>query len=211
MDKTFPLKYMPDYYGGVYEMEELLKSQGTALTEINDKIVRTLLNQFIITSDEKGIAIFENEAGIKPDPNDTLETRRNNVLLRLLPPKPLTIRYLNYLLRLMNLEANVTVDYGKRLAIVEAESVDISAEKLKSIRYMLNVTLPANMIYSIRVSLSRVDITNQIFFGIATTAETIACAKANLDQLNFRNDLISEIYIGAGVNVISEASTERSD
>ena len=34
MDKDLILRYMPDYYNGVYEMEELLKAQGAALASL---------------------------------------------------------------------------------------------------------------------------------------------------------------------------------
>ena len=88
MNKDELLKYMPNYYDGVYEMEELLKAQSKGLYQFDEKINRTLLNEFIIQADEKGISVFEDQAGIKPDSGASLETRRNNVLLRLLPPKP---------------------------------------------------------------------------------------------------------------------------
>ena len=117
MDKDELLKYMPDYYNGVYEMEELLKAQSKGLYQFDGEINRTLLNEFIIQADEKGISVFEDQAGIKPDSDASLETRRNDVLLRLLPPKPLTTRYLNHLLEIMNLKADVKVDYAKYLKV----------------------------------------------------------------------------------------------
>lgn len=206
MDKKYILNYMPDYYNDVYEMEELLKAQGFALSEFDSEQERVFLNQYIIKADEKGIAVFEDEAGIKPDSNDDLETRRNRVLLRLLPPKPLTVRYLNHLLNLMNLKATVSVDYPKRLAIIEAKSLDIDAQKVKSIKYMMNLCLPANMIYQIKVALSRVDINNEMYLGITQTSDTFIKIPANTGQLNFRNDLITNVYIGMGHNTIVDTS-----
>ena len=44
MDKDELLKYMPDYYDGVYEMEELLKAQSKGLYQFDEKINRILLN-----------------------------------------------------------------------------------------------------------------------------------------------------------------------
>ena len=73
---------MPDYYDGVYEMEELLKAQSKGLYDFHQKSNPTLLNEFIIQADEKGISVFEDQAGIKPDSGANLETRRNNDLLR---------------------------------------------------------------------------------------------------------------------------------
>lgn len=201
MDKDELLKYMPDYYNGVYEMEELLKAQSKGLFKFDEKLNRTLLNQFIIQADEKGIAVFEDQAGIVPEHGASLETRRNNVLLRLLPPKPLTLRYLNHLLEIMNLKANVTVDYAKRLALVEAKSTDISLDKVNSIKYMLNITLPANMIYDIRINLSKVEVTNAIYLDIVNTADTYVIAHANTDQKNFINKTEATLYLGFGTNI----------
>ena len=70
MNKDELLKYMPDYYDSVYEMEELLKAQSKGLYQFDEKINRTLLNEFIVQADEKGISVFEDQAGIKPDMSD---------------------------------------------------------------------------------------------------------------------------------------------
>ena len=185
MNKDELLKYMPDYYNGVYEMEELLKAQSKGLYQFDEKINRTLLNEFIIQADEKGISVFEDQAGIKPDSGASLETRRNNVLLRLLPPKPLTKRYLNHLLEIMNLKSHVDVDYAKHLAIVEAKSSDITADKVNNIKYMLNIALPANMIYDIKISLAQATTQNELYLNVVNTIDSYVIAQANTEQAPF--------------------------
>lgn len=211
MDKDEPLKYMPDYYDEVYEMIELLKAHGVALSEFDSSRERVLLNQFIIQADETGIAIFEDQAGIVPNPGESLEERRKNVLLKLLPPKPLTIRYLNHLLNIMDLKANVKVDYPKRLAVVFANNIDIGPNDINSIKYLLNIALPANMGYQIGVSLSDVNIQREVYIGIATIADTFIQIKPNLGQLNFKHNLISEVYVGIGNNVFTSTSVGYDD
>lgn len=186
MDKNELLKYMPDYYNGVYEMEELLKAQSKGLYQFDEKINRTLLNEFIIQADEKGISAFEDQAGIKPDFGASLETRRNNVLLRLLPPKPLTTRYLNHLLEIMNLKSKVRVDHAKHLAIVEAQSTDITPDKVNSMKYMLNITLPATMIYDIKINLAQADTQRELYLGIVNTADSYISIQANTAQIDFQ-------------------------
>lgn len=189
MNKDELLKYMPDYYNGVYEMEELLKAQSKGLYQFDEKINRTLLNEFIVQADEKGISVFEDQAGIKPDSGASLETRRNNVLLRLLPPKPLTKRYLNHLLEIMNLKSHVDVDYAKHLAIVEAESADITPDKVNSMKYMLNIALPATMIYDIKINLAQADTQRELYLGIVNTADSYISIQANTAQIDFQNKL----------------------
>lgn len=189
MDKDELLKYMPDYYDGVYEMEELLKAQSKGLYQFDEKINRTLLNEFIIQADEKGISVFEDQAGIKPDSGANLETRRNNVLLRLLPPKPLTTRYLNHLLEIMNLKSKAKVDYAKHLAVVEAESTDVSVDKVNSMKYVLNIALPATMIYDIKINLAQATIQRELYLGIVNTADSYISIQANTAQIGFQNKL----------------------
>lgn len=185
MDKDELLKYMPDYYNGVYEMEELLKAQSKGLYQFDEKINRTLLNEFIIQADEKGISVFEDQAGIKPDLGASLETRRNNVLLRLLPPKPLTTRYLNHLLEIMNLKSKVRVDYAKHLAIVEAKSTDITPDKVNSMKYMLNIALPATMICDIKINLAQATTQNELYLDVVNTIDSYVIAQANTEQAPF--------------------------
>lgn len=189
MDKNELLKYMPNYYDGVYEMEELLKAQSKGLYQFDSEINRTLLNEFIIQADEKGISVFEDQAGIKPDLGASLETRRNNVLLRLLPPKPLTTRYLNHLLEIMNLKSKVRVNHAKHLAIVEAKSTDITPDKVNSMKYMLNITLPATMIYDIKINLAQSDTQRELYLGIVNTADSYISIQANTAQIGFQNKL----------------------
>lgn len=176
---------MPNYYNGVYEMEKLLKAQSKGLYQFDEKINRTLLNEFIIQADEKGISVFEDQAGIKPDSGASLETRRNNVLLRLLPPKPLTTRYLNHLLEIMNLKSKAKVDYAKHLAVVEAESTDVSADKVNSMKYVLNIALPATMIYDIKISLAQAATQNELYLDVVNTIDSYVIAQANTEQAPF--------------------------
>ena len=211
MDKDELLKYMPDYYDGVYEMEKLLKAQSKGLYQFDEKINRTLLNEFIIQADEKGISVFEDQAGIKPDPGASLETRRNNVLLRLLPPKPLTTRYLNHLLEIMNLKADVKVDYAKRLALVEAKSSDITADKVNNIKYMLNITLPANMIYDIKINLTQTTVQNELYLDVVNTADSYVITQANTEQAPFENKTEAHLYIGFGTNIQTDTVVGYED
>ena len=147
MDKDELLKYMPNYYDGVYEMEELLKAQGAALSEFDDARERALLNQYIVKADKKGIAIFENQYHISPEPGDTLEVRRQRLLIHVLPPQPITKRYLKELFKSLKIPANVSVDHSRRRLNVISYNGELSKEQQKLITLTLNYYLPATMIY----------------------------------------------------------------
>ncbi|KRM85740.1 hypothetical protein FC41_GL001055 [Lactobacillus hominis DSM 23910 = CRBIP 24.179] len=174
---------MPDYYDGVYEMVELLKAQSKTLSEIEDNHTRSLLNEFVTQADEKGISIFEDQLGIKPGANDTLETRRNKVLMYGLPPQPITVRYLQNLFKISSIPAEVSVDYHQRTVIISAKSAEISASQLDYMKYLLNVSIPANMLYEVKIALNNVELTDDWFIGIGMTSRAELTVGADLSQV----------------------------
>lgn len=176
------MDYLPDYYDGVYEMEAIMHAQGGVLDEMEAQQLRLLLNQFVTQTDAKGIAVFENQVGITPAPSDNLQTRQNKVLMRLLPPRPITIRYMKVLFATLNIPATIRVDYSNRNAIVEANRTAITEKQIDNVKYLLNIYLPANMIYEIRVALSNIEITHNLRVGIGTLTQVAATAQANLAQ-----------------------------
>ena len=174
------MDYLPDYYDGVYEMEAIMHAQGDVLDRAEGEQFRLLLNQFVTQTDAKGISVFEDQVGIKPAPNDDLETRQNKVLMRLLPPRPITIGYLRDLFATLKIPATITVI--QRDAIVEAKSAEIDSSQIENIKYLLNIYLPANMNYEIRVALNRAEISNDIKIGIGMWSEATTIAQANVSQ-----------------------------
>lgn len=177
------MDYLPDYYDGVYEMEAIMHAQGDVLDRAESEQFRLLLNQFVTQTDAKGISVFEDQVGIKPAPNDDLETRQNKVLMRLLPPRPITIGYLRDLFATLKIPATITVI--QRDAIVEAKSAEIDSSQIENIKYLLNIYLPANMIYEIRVALNRAETSNDIRIGIGTWSMAATTVQANVSQ--FKN------------------------
>lgn len=177
------MNYLPDYYNDVYEMQAIMHAQGEVLDKAESEQFRLLLNQFVTQTDVKGISVFEDQVGIKPALNDDLETRQNKVLMRLLPPRPITIGYLRDLFATLKIPATITVI--QRDAIVEAKSAEIDSSQIENIKYLLNIYLPANMIYEIRVALNRAEISNDIKIGIGTWSMATTTVQANVSQ--FKN------------------------
>lgn len=174
------MDYLPDYYNDVYEMQAIMHAQGEVLDKAESEQLRLLLNQFVTQTDAKGIAVFEDQVGIKPAPNDDLEARQNKVLMRLLPPRPITIWYLRDLFATLKIPATITVI--QRDAIVEAKSAEINSSQIENIKYLLNIYLPANMIYEIRVALNRAEISNDFRVGLGTWLKASTAVQANVSQ-----------------------------
>lgn len=138
---------MPHWYDGVYEMEELLKAQGASLSKFDSDRERALFNEFVMRTDKKGISIFEDQYGIIPDPEDSLELRQQRVLMRMLPPQPITLRRLQQIFKSLQIPASLSRHVGKRLLKVTSWSGELSSSQQKLITLTLNCYLPANMIY----------------------------------------------------------------
>ena len=174
------MDYLPDYYNDVYEMQEIMHAQGGVLDKAESEQLRLLLNQFVTQTDAKGISVFEDQVGIKPAHGDDLATRQNKVLMRLLPPRPITIWYLRDLFATLKIPATITAI--KRDAIVEAKSAEINSSQIENIKYLLNIYLPANMIYEIRVALNRAEISNDFNIGLGIWSKATTAVQANVSQ-----------------------------
>ena len=196
------MDYLPDYYDGVYEMEAIMHAQGGVLDEMDDRQMRTLLNEFVIQTDLRGISVFEDQIGVIPEPGDTLQDRQNRVLMRLLPPRPITIRYLREFFKTLKIPAEVYVIRPRREAVVEANQGDITNKQIDNVKYILNVYLPANMIYQIQIKLPDAKISDQLKIGIGILAGVHLAAPVNpgdIDQItNTKSDIINEANCGIG-------------
>ncbi|MCQ5247071.1 YmfQ family protein [Lactobacillus gasseri] len=177
------LNYMPDYYEGVYEMEELLKSESLTLKDLEDRHLRTLLNEFVSTADTKGISLFESQLGIVPDENDTLEMRRNKVLMYLLPPRPITIRFFRDMLNNVNLPVKIDVNYGARAVVATAKSAEMTSNQINYLKYLLNVYLPANLLYQVKILLNTAKVSDNLNLGIGNVVKAASIAKASPSQV----------------------------
>lgn len=185
--------YLPEYYDDVYEMQKLVAAEQVDFSNFDDLILRTLLNQFVIQADEDGISIYEDQLGINPNPNDSLETRRYNVLMHLLPPKPITLRYFNELLHTLHVPASINVEYAVRNVIAKAKRSEISKDQIKRLKYLLNVYLPANLTFDI-ITTSDTETDLKLYLGIVF--DTVTSAISN-PRLTTYADSKAEIYQGS--------------
>lgn len=196
------MDYLPDYYDGVYEMQAIMHAQGGVLDEMGDRQMRTLLNEFVTKTDIRGISVFEDQIGVIPEPGDSLEDRQNRVLMRLLPPHPITIRYLRELFKTLKMPAEVYVIRPRREAVVEANKGEITNKQIDNVKYILNVYLPANMIYQIQIKLPDAKITDQLKIGIGILAGVHLAAPVNPDDIdqitNTKSDISNETNCGIG-------------
>ena len=183
MDSDELLEYMPEYYDGVYEMEELLKAQGQALAA-NDKEQEQILdNQFVVTADETGVKAFEEQLGIVAKPNATLEERKQQIILESAPPRPLTKNYL-YASSTNLLGMNIRFDINTALRTVSAyANGSISVVQTDNLRNWLYHILPANMLLVVHIDFTTQISNLQVFASVAVSYKSSLVSAAEKSQI----------------------------
>lgn len=208
--------YLPEYYDDVYEMQKLVAAEQVDFGNFDDLILRTLLNQFVIQADTDGISIFEDQLGIDANPNDLLETRRYNVLMRMLPPKPINLKYFEELLYTLDIPASINVDYAVRNVITKAKRSEISKDQIKRLRYLLNVYLPANLTFQI-ITTSDTNTNLRLYLGVATRTITEAISKPRLvtyvDSTTkiYQGSIVPQVFISTQSRAVIKQSSEINE
>ena len=137
--------YKPQYYEGVYEMEKLLKAEDRVFGSFNAKINQTLYDEFVEPASVQGVELFEDQLSIIPETGQTLEERKQNILLHMLPAHPITARFMRALFKQVLLPVTFDVAYSERVALVTGKLEDLTKARLRQLDYPFNVYLPANM------------------------------------------------------------------
>ena len=172
--------FMPDYYKGVYEMEKLLEAEDFILGGVGKEQMRILYNEYVMPADLQGVQIFENQLGIVPDVGDSLEERKQTILIHMLPPQPITKKFMQNFLKNMNLPVGFNVNHSERVAIINGERANLNDAKIKQLQYILNVYLPANMGKKIRLDLPNLKSSGMLYLGGAPVCSNKVQIKGSL-------------------------------
>lgn len=131
------------FYNNVYEMTLLMKIQQYQLDDLQEAINQAQENFFPIIANEAGLAIFEKMLGITGVVGLDIETRRYNVIARMLPPRPITIKSFNELIQTLNINAKLSVTGFD----VEVKTETTDAQALRRLNSLMKSYLPANLTF----------------------------------------------------------------
>ena len=151
-------KMYPSFYREIYEMQEILKSQGALADELMTGIEHVFHNQFIGYADENVISGFEKKLGIEPDKAAALEERRRIVKAHLIGGGKVSISIIKEMISAYT-NADVRCDFsgidGKKNRILNfvIERGTNSFFSLKEICSILDTKLPAHISYNWRVDI----------------------------------------------------------
>lgn len=149
----------PDWYetelGENVEMRNILEAEGSVFQDVTDKANQINDNSLVMFCDEQSLSLYEDMFRIAPNPLDTLEIRRERVLLKLRLRRPFTQ---DYLIR----QADALIGRGNYTITVVPRSYEFFLEYVESfnnqwvpeMNKIVLVTLPANLIYIIKLNYS---------------------------------------------------------
>lgn len=141
-------EYVPDYYEGVKDMKELVRVENALFKDGTVSLEQFIKNQFIMLCDVPTLTKFEEVYGIVAHADDTLEWRRERVLLRINMRPPFSwwflIRKLDDLFGKGKYKASV--DFANQVLLIEsgAETSGLFRESV----IFVNAIKPANMGYT---------------------------------------------------------------
>ncbi|MBB6283833.1 YmfQ family protein [Geobacillus subterraneus] len=75
-------QYLPNYYRGIREFEEIMNAEGEELGKLWSEI-DNLPNQFSATTATWGLSLWESELGLAVDPTKPMEWRRERIKAKL--------------------------------------------------------------------------------------------------------------------------------
>ncbi len=174
------IDYLPPIVKKIRELQEICAAEQPNFDEAEKEIENILCRVFVSQADEKGIMRFEKVYGITPSPEETIEQRRVNILIRNIKrnislSEVLTILY-NYT---VNIELDC--DYNKDEAIItlkdETTDIAIIYKALDEIA-PLNVYIKEKILTENRVSILKTILYEKMYYNYAL-------GKWNLGRLNF--------------------------
>lgn len=176
-------KHVPDYYDGVYEFKSLMQVNDVVFDKVNGLLDLQFANHFVTQADENGVQIFEAMYNITPDDNETLEIRKSNIILKMLPPKPITINYFKELISLLNIEATINVNPNNFSVNIYGNNYKLDDSKTRNLLKILDGYLPVNLVYLIN-KLSESNSQSNFYVGTATSGTSYSESKVKTSFTN---------------------------
>lgn len=140
------LSYLPSYLQKYQEVQVTLNAEDPEFILVWNATDRTLYNEFIMTANEQGITRYEKMLGILSSTNDTLESRRDRILIRWVAELPYTFKMLIEKLIILCGENNFTItkDYNHYRI-----NIDVSVSeygKILELEQLVDEMIPCNMV-----------------------------------------------------------------
>lgn len=197
VERTVDLwKYLPGFLKKFREMDKLLLAEEPEFQELVHGQLEMMDNMFILTATDTGLKKFENILHLYPNPDDTIESRRNNVMVHWYSKDVYTLKTLMNRLSMLQGNDNIQIDWDETdnflLHIITRLELKGQVDTLAQIIEMM---LPANIAYN---SVNRIEFneTFTIFYGAGLVGAGTLFLTDDFNQVF--NNFIPH-YVGAGM------------
>ena len=141
---------LPPYLRQFREMEKLLEAERPEVQALVHNTLYLLDNLFIETAEDMGLKRFEKLVQIYPSPNDTIETRRKNVLAAWYSYDLYTLYNLKKRIEMLQGNQHHSISWDETDNFTLHLIVDLSQDgQIDYLYKMLEIMLPANISYTV--------------------------------------------------------------
>ena len=197
VERTVDLwQYLPGFLKKFREMDKLLSAEEPEFQALVHGQLEMMNNMFILTATDVGLKKFEKILHLYPNPDDTIESRRNNVMVHWYSKDVYTLKTLFNRLSMLQGNDNIQIDWDEDdiylLHIITRLELKGQVDTLAQIIEMM---LPANIAYE---SVNRIEFseTFNLFYGVGLVGAGTVFLTDDFNQV-FRNPIPH--YIGAGL------------
>lgn len=146
MSNTNLAIYYPIVYKGVHETDQLVATENEMFDELNTLTTEAEENQFILTSNSRGLEVYERMLNIIANPeSDGIQFRRERIINRLSTAPPFTIKELRNKLNQLLGQDNYIIDLVHKEYKFNLTSYIGEYGKLDEMLRTLFVILPVNL------------------------------------------------------------------
>lgn len=141
-------KYFPTVYNDITEVEQLCNAEQPIIDELNSELKLSYNREFVATTDETGVKLYEKLLNIKADNiNETLDFRKQRIISRLSVAPPYTMQYLRQQLDFIIGKGKYKTycDYNNYTLYIEA--ITSSKNWFVELKYLIARIKPANILY----------------------------------------------------------------
>lgn len=186
------LGYLPQFMQEYREIQECILVEEPVLNQANLEINSMLQNQFILSTNLSGIAIFENMLGILPSSSDSLQARQLRVLMQWNDVPPYTLKYLIATLDNLYGAENYELITNFNEYQFGVKFIQNLPESLLYLNEFVNRIKPANLIFDITAKSQH---SSENFAGVFVGGKYIK-SLLWIDDFTNQTDVLSTNYIG---------------
>lgn len=197
-------KNQPHYEREIFEFKEIARVESAQLDGVDTQREKIFLNQFVLTADADGLAMFENLYNIISEPTNTLEFRRERILLRIQLQPPFTLRYLKQQLDKIIGVGKYTVDIDYNNYTLTVNSAAENQSYAQEVAVVIGKIKPANIVFVSRPLVVQGLFENETITNIPLQFNYRLGTRWNLGQKPFKSRGVKEVIKMANVQSIND-------